>query len=630
MAKIGRNDPCPCGSGKKYKQCCGNNKVVAFPTARVEEELDQQFHKFQDYLTEKYPQFLPVEIPNSQDEELEVAVKLVYQGLFTKNRDGVTPMEEFIGKAKKSVLRPATLESLEAWKEARAGLFTLESVDSEQEVTVKDTFTGDTFFVDRDFIPLDTLEDAPYFVGIVLKWGNVYHFMPMALPNDQPAYEQLKTRVERDYEKSNPSSSLQQFFTEHFVTYMEQWMYGNNDLPPEASWHGRPNELEVVKLLNRNVHSTIQQREGFNELKRLWIKFCEGQAPVIRKPEVFAGALEYMLLGTSFFGMESDITQKQLAEKYGVNSNSISKRLEQLEDYLFELAGEENENEMRVPQAYFWVKPSQHVELERATYEMHRKASSKDFATIEELNQFISKQQHEAFIPSSNEEKAQIKVYDAFQAETESKQQKLVEEALELDGTNVDALTLKARWAGDMEEHYLLKAVNAGLKSLEPGSLEGEAWRNMDARPFLRAEEALAEYYVNTGRADKAISTYEEILEYNENDDQGVRRVLFPLYIQEEDLSGAVVLLDNYPEDGAWWSFNAALFLIKEAGREEEITIAINKADRMNPYIIPLLKGEDQLPEELPEQYKVGSWEEAVVYVHFTGSLWDPYLENII
>ena len=22
MSKIGRNDPCPCGSGKKYKQCC--------------------------------------------------------------------------------------------------------------------------------------------------------------------------------------------------------------------------------------------------------------------------------------------------------------------------------------------------------------------------------------------------------------------------------------------------------------------------------------------------------------------------------------------------------------------------------------------------------------------------------
>ena len=25
-AKIGRNDPCPCGSGKKYKKCCGKNQ----------------------------------------------------------------------------------------------------------------------------------------------------------------------------------------------------------------------------------------------------------------------------------------------------------------------------------------------------------------------------------------------------------------------------------------------------------------------------------------------------------------------------------------------------------------------------------------------------------------------------
>jgi preprotein translocase subunit SecA len=23
--RVGRNDPCPCGSGKKYKKCCGKN-----------------------------------------------------------------------------------------------------------------------------------------------------------------------------------------------------------------------------------------------------------------------------------------------------------------------------------------------------------------------------------------------------------------------------------------------------------------------------------------------------------------------------------------------------------------------------------------------------------------------------
>ena len=26
-SKVGRNDPCPCSSGKKYKKCCGNVTV---------------------------------------------------------------------------------------------------------------------------------------------------------------------------------------------------------------------------------------------------------------------------------------------------------------------------------------------------------------------------------------------------------------------------------------------------------------------------------------------------------------------------------------------------------------------------------------------------------------------------
>lgn len=26
--KIGKNDPCPCGSGKKYKHCCIGSKVA--------------------------------------------------------------------------------------------------------------------------------------------------------------------------------------------------------------------------------------------------------------------------------------------------------------------------------------------------------------------------------------------------------------------------------------------------------------------------------------------------------------------------------------------------------------------------------------------------------------------------
>jgi hypothetical protein len=35
--KIGRNDPCLCGSGKKYKNCCYPDKTKAWKTAEPHE-----------------------------------------------------------------------------------------------------------------------------------------------------------------------------------------------------------------------------------------------------------------------------------------------------------------------------------------------------------------------------------------------------------------------------------------------------------------------------------------------------------------------------------------------------------------------------------------------------------------
>ena len=39
MAKIGRNERCPCGSGKKYKHCCARNPQVAQRPSTPEEQL---------------------------------------------------------------------------------------------------------------------------------------------------------------------------------------------------------------------------------------------------------------------------------------------------------------------------------------------------------------------------------------------------------------------------------------------------------------------------------------------------------------------------------------------------------------------------------------------------------------
>ena len=64
MAKIGRNDPCPCGSGKKLKRCClmdaTAEPAVEPPSTTVEphrdhcdccgRELDDEFNDRADYI----------------------------------------------------------------------------------------------------------------------------------------------------------------------------------------------------------------------------------------------------------------------------------------------------------------------------------------------------------------------------------------------------------------------------------------------------------------------------------------------------------------------------------------------------------------------------------------------------
>jgi tetratricopeptide (TPR) repeat protein len=98
--KVGRNDPCPCGSGKKYKKCCGQNVSQPKPALPYDRRLMErnllginQMVKGQDfgsldeanrYINEKLkggpaPEWIP-ETP------LEKAQSLIYQALETAGK----------------------------------------------------------------------------------------------------------------------------------------------------------------------------------------------------------------------------------------------------------------------------------------------------------------------------------------------------------------------------------------------------------------------------------------------------------------------------------------------------------------------------------------------------------------
>lgn len=68
MTKPGRNDPCPCGSGKKSKRCCGS--VVVSLGRGSPEERAAALHRRDRELNEiLYESWLDTEIPALVPEE---------------------------------------------------------------------------------------------------------------------------------------------------------------------------------------------------------------------------------------------------------------------------------------------------------------------------------------------------------------------------------------------------------------------------------------------------------------------------------------------------------------------------------------------------------------------------------
>ena len=62
MAKIGRNDLCPCGSGKKYKQCClAKDEAAALAASPPAETKQSRRHARAEALAERAAEYAAAE-----------------------------------------------------------------------------------------------------------------------------------------------------------------------------------------------------------------------------------------------------------------------------------------------------------------------------------------------------------------------------------------------------------------------------------------------------------------------------------------------------------------------------------------------------------------------------------------
>lgn len=74
MDKVGRNEPCPCGSGKKYKQCCwgkllGPRKIRATVMSQQPKSIDLMDRAFGDSIRQAAGETHPPVPPTAPPEK---------------------------------------------------------------------------------------------------------------------------------------------------------------------------------------------------------------------------------------------------------------------------------------------------------------------------------------------------------------------------------------------------------------------------------------------------------------------------------------------------------------------------------------------------------------------------------
>ena len=276
-------------------------------------------------------------------------------------------------------------------------------------------------------------------------------------------------------------------------------------------------------------------------------------------------------------------------------------------------------------------KNTNRMSTEKDLAKIMEEIKKQDFQNTDEINNFLSNMMGQSLddLPERTDKKgrSQDLVIDAYEQPI-SKGKKLVKQALELDPDNADAYNYLASIEKDLEKAIKMyeRAIKAGEKSLGKKFFKeekGHFWGILETRPYMRAKSGLADCLCAKKEVDRAIEIYEEILELNPGDNQGIRYLLSTLLLDKDDLTKFELFIEkNEDEDSAVWNYNNALYNFIKSGQSAVSKKKLLKAYNSNEFVIDYMLGNKKLPNELPQYIGRGDENEAISYVYETWSIW--------
>ena len=318
---VGRNDPCPCGSGKKYKKCCERKNAVT-----VEDLLTDEMEHILQTFYDIHPQHpdIPafVEFASTWKSSLdsylpqEMIETIALDEFFFHQRPDI--WTDYMEKQKKKQLRPSILELLERWSEPKVFV---------GEVTA----VGNTYLTAKSIVGDETIElwkesDKPVPVGVhfycfILSDGTAEgNYLAVSslifFPTD---YSEAIHTFAETLADSN-TSSLKDSIMKFWIALGESGYNGDEFTEFEAGI--LQSAEEFLRKHGRESKELLDVLEDF---------LVDEQPKARKKLAIAAGAVR--------FGQENgliepfDMTLKEIAEAFDVSTSSMAKYAKDLAEY---------------------------------------------------------------------------------------------------------------------------------------------------------------------------------------------------------------------------------------------------------------------------------------------------------
>jgi len=635
MGQVGRNDPCPCGSGKKYKKCCGKNNVVNIDRLLEREILAQQ-DKIIDFALINYGQEI-TEIISVYLEEMDIPEEVEELFTFLMDRWIIfdVPIDSenkiidvYIKESLKSIKRPKLKEIILSWNRGRPIIGELISKKGEFFL-LADIISDQTFKV-------KVLDDSPHqpetgtiIIGIIVPIGSdEFTFFTTFIDVPEELGFSFMQDIREFYHSDRSADSPEKFLSDKFPALLG-FAFLEREITAETMiWESYHQQL-VAEIFQKGMEQLGHDHVFIEMGLMLWQRYCEYEEPIINKPSVYAAALHYLVDHFAF----GEMTQKELAGMYQVSTSGLSQKYRHIKEVLedeLEMIMNELEKIIAgnlVDEDGVETIPFTRLEMERHLLEITRDIEGKEFDSIEDINAYLNQPNRKKRKTAADKEKAQDIIFDAYNAKGKRRKE-LLKKALKLDPNHPDIYNIMGDDATSLKEAnaFYREGVVRGEKQLGQAYFKenmGHFWGIIETRPFMRAKFNYGQTLEALGKLKEAIVQYEELLALDEMDHQAVRYLLFAAYVKDGKLSQAERLLKKYPEEhNAHGLFNRCLLEGLKNGKTERYKKLMDKAKKQNPFVMDYLTQKRSLPKLMPETYILGDKSEAIIYADLCGELW--------